>query len=104
MVVFFNSVLLRGNRAIKVDSQGLAAFDSPNFPPLATVGATVQANRHLWLPPPVGRLRVHRKLDARVLVVRLSPGFDDTALAGLVPCRPLTHTRSRSLLRRGGGR
>ena len=84
VVVFFNSVLLRGNRAIKVDSQGLAAFDSPNFPPLATVGATVQANRHLWLPPPVGRLRVHRKLDARVLVVRLSPGFDDAALAGLV--------------------
>ena len=41
MVIFFNSVLLRGNRAIKVDSQGLAAFDSPNLPPLATVGATV---------------------------------------------------------------
>ena len=32
----------------------------------------------------MGRLRVHRKLDARVLVVRLSPGFDDTALAGIV--------------------
>ena len=27
---------------------------------------------------------MHRKLDARVLVVRLSPGFDDTALAGIV--------------------
>ena len=84
MVIFFNSVLLRGNRAIKVDSQGLAAFDSPNLPPLATVGATVQANRQLWLPPPTGRLRVHRQLDARVLVLRLSPGFDDGALAGLV--------------------
>ena len=84
MVIFFNSVLLRGNRAIKVDSQGLAAFDSPNLPPLATVGATVQVNRQLWLPPPTGRLRVHRQLDARVLVLRLSPGFDDGALAGLV--------------------
>jgi len=76
VAIFFNDRLLRGNRAVKCDSGGLAAFSSPNFPPLAVVGATgVSAqNRHLWLPPPASRLRVHSDLDARVTVMRLSPG------------------------------
>jgi len=30
----FNDRLLRANRAVKVDSKGLSAFDSPNYPPL----------------------------------------------------------------------
>ena len=33
VAIFFNDRLLRGNRAVKVDSNSLAAFDSPNFPP-----------------------------------------------------------------------
>lgn len=33
--VCFGGMLLRGNRATKVSADSLAAFDSPNFPPLA---------------------------------------------------------------------
>lgn len=84
--IFFNDKLLRGNRAVKAETHGLAAFTSPNFPSLAAVGAdgiTAQ-DRHLWRPPPVCRLRVHENLDARVVCVRLSPGFDDSAIRAMV--------------------
>ena len=66
--IFFNDRLLRGNRAVKLDSAGLSAFDSPNFPPLATVGTSISAARHLWRPPPGSRLRVHTRLDSAVVV------------------------------------
>lgn len=41
--IFFNDVLLRGNRATKLDNWGVSAFDSPNFPALATLGSGVRA-------------------------------------------------------------
>ena len=47
--------LLRGNRAHKIDSNGLDAFESPNFPALATVGARVATERANWLEPPKSR-------------------------------------------------
>lgn len=53
---------------------GLAAFDSPNFPPLATVGARIETARHLWRQPPTARLRVHTAIDGHIVVVRLAPG------------------------------
>jgi L-asparaginase len=36
--LYFGGKLLRGCRAVKVSADGFAAFDSPNFPPLGTVG------------------------------------------------------------------
>merc|ERR1719281_1069555 len=78
VAIFFNDRLLRGNRAVKVDSNGLDAFDSPNFPPLATVGARVNSDRALWRRPPTARLRVHTTLSSNIVVLRLVPGFDDS--------------------------
>ena len=42
MVIFFRDVLYRGNRSVKADSFGLAAFDSPRCPSLAQFSITVQ--------------------------------------------------------------
>ena len=36
--ICFGGVLLRGNRATKYSADGMAAFRSPNYPPLATAG------------------------------------------------------------------
>jgi L-asparaginase len=40
--VVFGRRVLRGNRATKVSSSALDGFDSPNFPPLADLGAPIQ--------------------------------------------------------------
>ena len=36
--LYFGNKLFRGNRATKISSDDLIAFDSPNYPPLAEVG------------------------------------------------------------------
>jgi L-asparaginase len=84
VAIFFNDRLLRGNRASKVDSNGLDAFDTPNFPPLATVGARISSDRAIWRRPPTSRLRVHLKLDTSIVVLHLVPGFDDSAIESMV--------------------
>lgn len=40
--LFFNNKLLRGNRSKKVHSDGLAAFNSPNLPPLLEAGIKIK--------------------------------------------------------------
>ena len=50
--VYFDTRLLRGNRSSKVDANRFAGFDSPNFPPLATIGSVVARNELYWLPMP----------------------------------------------------
>ncbi len=42
--VYFGSRLLRGNRSQKISSHQLEAFDSPNYPDLASIG--IQINIH----------------------------------------------------------
>ncbi|KAF4673842.1 hypothetical protein FOL46_006395 [Perkinsus olseni] len=75
--IFLNERLLRGCRSVKVDSGSIAAFDSPNYPPLATLGVDIHFNEHLLLPPPKGRFHTHTQMESAILVVRLVPGFAD---------------------------
>jgi L-asparaginase len=91
--ICFNDKLLRANRAVKVNSVGLAAYDSPNFPPLATLGAFINENRELALPQPRGPFRAHKTLEAKVIVIKLVPGFDDECISALV-----THSKKLKAL------
>jgi len=103
VAIFFNDRLLRGNRAAKVDSNGLDAFDSPNFPPLATVGARISTDRVNWHPPPSSRLRVHTDLETNIVVLRLAPGFDDSAIISMVRHTPSLKALVLSLYGTGNG-
>src|SRR5436190_1176609 len=49
--LYFGGKLLRGCRAVKVSASGFAAFDSPNVPPLGTVGVEIEINRDLVRKP-----------------------------------------------------
>ena len=42
VAIYFDGLLLRGNRAIKNSTFAFGAFRSPNFPPLAEVGTEVK--------------------------------------------------------------
>ena len=75
--IFINDKLLRGNRTVKVNSAGLDAFESPNFPPLALLETGIRFQAHLALPQPRGRFRAHSALSTAVAVWRMVPGFDD---------------------------
>lgn len=75
--LYFGSKLLRGCRSVKVDAEGFDAFDSPNFPPLGTVGVDIQINWDVVLPPPSpqARLEVEALSESRVGALRLFPGI-----------------------------
>jgi L-asparaginase len=90
--IFFHDRLLRANRATKVNTHRLLAFDSPNLSPLATIGIGIDENEHLVLPPPKGALRVHSLMDTRLLTIRLVPGFDDMMLRQMIQANEQTHT------------
>lgn len=82
--VCFNDSLFRANRTVKVDSGSFAAFESPNFPALATLGTIIRQKLDLALPQPRGPFRAHTKLESNMVVVKLVPGFDDESIFALI--------------------
>ncbi|KAF2070122.1 hypothetical protein CYY_008562 [Polysphondylium violaceum] len=82
--IFFNNQLLRGCRSRKVDSWSLDAFDSPNCPPLATLGMEINVNYDIVLNQPKGRFRVHEEINKNIAVVHLVPGFSDDTFENIL--------------------
>lgn len=75
--VYFDSVLMRGNRSTKVNSEDFRAFQSPNFPPLAEAGINIRYNReYIRKPDDWDRsLTVNTELDTRVSILKIHPGI-----------------------------
>lgn len=75
--IFFRDYLLRGNRAIKVDATGYVAYETPNFPPLGTAGATISIRSDLVLQPSDKDFSLNERLDTNVINVGVFPGIQD---------------------------
>lgn len=74
--LYFASRLLRGNRAQKIHNHDFVAFNSGNLPPLATVGVSIDINRHLVRPPsPGGLAELPQVRRPEVEALRLFPGI-----------------------------
>jgi len=84
VVIYFNHRLLRGNRAQKVSATQFSAFDSPNFPPLATVGIDIKLEKELLLPKPHTPFHL-QAIDSHFIAnFRLFPGFATEILIDLL--------------------
>merc|ERR1719330_1395992 len=86
--VFFCGSLMRGCRTQKVNASALAAFASPNYPPLAEQGADIRIFNKRLRDPPRGRFRVHEIDVTDFMVLWVIPGFSDEVL------RPLVHSKT----------
>lgn len=75
--IYFDNVLMRGNRASKINSDNFRAFRSPNFPPLAEAGIHIRYNSGLIRRPAVWDARpvFHKSLDTRVSILKMHPGI-----------------------------
>ncbi len=80
VTIFFHERLLRGNRSRKVTSSGFAAFDSPDYPPLAAAGESIVVNRPALRPAGAGGLRLRSGLDPNVTEVIFFPGIQQTTI------------------------
>ncbi|MFZ4077219.1 MAG: asparaginase [Legionellaceae bacterium] len=82
--IYFNQKLLRGNRARKVSSSRFDAFDSPNFPHLATLGVQINLNNRLLLPAPEQSCCYQPMVSQCIGNFRLYPGGASDMLARLL--------------------
>ncbi|MFC3880273.1 asparaginase [Algoriphagus namhaensis] len=79
--VFFNHMLLRGNRAKKVQSLHFDAFESENYPPLAEAGIVIDYNTAYIRPVEMGKkLQTRNTLDNHVMILKLFPGITEDIL------------------------
>ena len=79
--VYFNQRLLRGNRTQKISAEQFNAFDSPNFPHLATIGIGIELKQHLLLPDTDKPFRLQTITPHFIANFRLFPGFATEVLA-----------------------
>jgi len=80
--LLFGEVVLRGNRATKIDASGLDAFDSPRLAPLADIGIDIVVNSSI-APSTQGEPRLVEGPLGKVAAMRLFPGFSASILANL---------------------
>lgn len=77
--IFFDQLLMRGNRSTKVRVSGFDGFDSHNFAPLGTAGTALRILENLEPLPPLPRADLaawkQNVSDVRVLVLRAHPGL-----------------------------
>ncbi len=84
VTIFFDDVLLHGNRAVKVHANSYQGFASPNFPPLATAGVTIDFASTLTRSAGTGPMHRPGGICDAVSGLRLHPGIDDHVLKAVL--------------------
>ncbi len=83
--IYFNSVLLRGNRARKSESVQFNAFESENYPVLAEAGVKIEYNKpYIKHHHPNAKLIVHDKLDENVVILKIFPGISEKVIRSIL--------------------
>ena len=80
VAIYFGGVLLRGCRATKYSADGMQAFVSPNYPPLATAGISIQYNEPALLSRRAERFELRRLSDVPIGVLKIFPGIPFRAI------------------------
>ena len=74
--LYFEYKLYRGNRTTKINAEHFEAFESLNFPHLVESGVHLKINRKFLLKPNIeASLKVNKKMDCNVAILKLFPGI-----------------------------
>lgn len=82
--IYFNQHLLRGNRSQKISAQRFNAFDSPNYPHLASIGIDIELHQELLLKTPQVSFKLQTIAPHFIANFRLFPGFATDVLANIL--------------------
>ena len=83
--LYFDNKLFRGNRTSKVDNLNFDAFDSPNCPPLVTMGVKINVNWSLiWKPLELNAFKVHTQMSSNVACLRIFPGINGKTIEAFI--------------------
>ena len=79
--LYFEYKLYRANRTTKINAEHFEAFASLNYPALAESGVHLVVNNEaLYVPNRRKKLKVHKKMESNILLVKMFPGMDETTL------------------------
>lgn len=84
VTIYFENFLLRGNRTIKYNAENFEAFRSENYPPLAEAGVKIKFNHNLISRPNFRKLKVHRRMDPHISILKLFPGIQQETVGSIV--------------------
>ncbi|MCD9014237.1 asparaginase [Parachryseolinea silvisoli] len=73
--IYFDYVLLRGNRSKKVESMQFDAFNSGNYPPLAKAGVKIDYNFSAMAVVPSSSLTLRKSFETNISILKLFPGI-----------------------------
>ena len=82
--IYFGGTLLRGNRATKYSADGLIAFVSANYPPLAEAGITIRYRRDALLSGQGGPLRLQHLDSVPIGLIKVFPGIQFSLFASIM--------------------
>jgi L-asparaginase len=83
VTICFGDKLFRGNRTKKTSIESFQSFESPNYPPLATVGLNVTIRDH-YIVKKNKEIILHAQFDKDIHVIRIFPGLDPKPLQKLI--------------------
>ena len=79
--IFFQNLLMRGNRTAKVTADNFSAFNSFNYPILAEAGTHIKYEHYLIHHPQKDTTpRFHYRLDSDVAILKIFPGISENCL------------------------
>ncbi len=83
--IFFENLLLRGNRTTKINAENFNAFRSFNYPVLAEAGIHIKYNNvQIHGNGEERELKPHYLLDTNVVVLKLFPGIQENVIATIL--------------------
>jgi L-asparaginase len=85
VAVYFEYRLYRGNRTRKFNAEHFQAFQSANYPELAQAGVHLKYdfNAIAKLPEPDAALKVSKKIDNNIVILKLFPGISAKAVKAI---------------------
>ncbi len=88
--IYFNLVLLRGNRSSKIRSSMFAAFQSPNYPVLAESGIDIEYKRNYMVAhDPNAKIKIVRGFDENVIILKVFPSISQTVVQSILNSKGL---------------
>jgi L-asparaginase len=88
--LYFEYKLYRGNRTTKINAEHFEAFASLNYPDLAESGVHIKVNEdYLLKPKGHKKLKVHKKMETNIALVKLFPGISKTVLEAITSAKDL---------------
>jgi L-asparaginase len=75
VAIYFEYSLYRGNRCTKISANQFEAFTSPNYPPLAVAGVTIEYKLDQESTKERHVLQVYKNLETRIGLLKIYPGI-----------------------------